>query len=77
MTNVIAEQRVETVKPETVKHGDTIYLDGKLTSISREDIKTCLVMGTTICGKRLDTVTRKLFPKWYKGGIIGYRTQIN
>lgn len=69
-------QRLETINASDVRHGDTLVIDGKMHTISRNDIHTGL-FGTTIRGENfIGGVQRVLFPKWHQGKIVDYQAQV-
>lgn len=67
----------ELINKEEVKANDTIIINGKATTISAKYIKNDPFLGVTINGINFrKKIERVLFPKWYKGKIIGYFSQI-
>ena len=71
--------KTELVHKSKIQVGDCIIIDGVEKTVSRGDIKTGF-MGRTIFGcpfrSGIDMVERRLFPKWYRGEIIGYYSQV-
>lgn len=69
--------KIELVNKEEIKSGDTIIIDGKQKTISGKFIKKDPLFGITIDGINFrNKVERVLFPKYFKGQIIGYFPQI-
>jgi hypothetical protein len=76
-----AKQKFETVDKQNINVGDTVYIDGEgWKTVGRNDIRVCGIFGTLIFGQNFrDTnslVDRALFPKWYRGEIASYVTQV-
>lgn len=63
--------KTETVKPNDITAGETILLNGVAYTVGRNTVKTDFY-GTTVCGLRMKSVERVLFPKFYKGILIGF-----
>lgn len=60
-----------------LNHGDTVLIDGDMRTLSRNDIKTSGNLGARVFGKRFTNgIERVLFPKFYKGSLVGYFSQI-
>ena len=72
--------KTEKIDVSQVRHGDTLMIGGKMQTISGNQIKTNPAYGLSIDGNYFRETGRKvervLFPKWYKGEIIGYAAQI-
>ena len=70
----------EFVHISEIRRGDTVIRDGKPMTVGRKDIKRSAFFGRLLfgdsynCGR--NPVEVMLFPKWFKGEIIGYRRQI-
>ena len=77
MKEIKAEFRSEFIKPEEVKHGDTIILDCKQITVSREHIKKHNLLDnyTIIHGHRKHIFERVLFPIFKGNEILGYTSQ--
>jgi len=65
----------ETVNPVDLMVGDTIVLSTGQKTVGKETVKSGY-FGTLVDGERLKTVERVLFPKWFKGEVTGYHSQI-
>lgn len=72
--------KTEIVKTDQIVGGDTILINGEMMTVSKKLIRHDPFLGTTIHGipfiETGRTVERVLFPKWYKGEIIAYATQL-
>lgn len=72
--------QTETVSTDAIVKGDTVLIDGVAVTIGHNDIKGNSFSGVTICGRPFietkRTVSRVLFPKWFKGEIIRFQSQI-
>ena len=72
--------RITEVHISKIEPGDTVIHNGKEKTVGKDDISYCPFMGISLFGDtyRLGTVLVKkvLFPKWYKGEIIGYFAKI-
>tara|TARA_E500000178_G_scaffold284540_1_gene285817 strand:+ start:56824 stop:57057 length:234 start_codon:yes stop_codon:yes gene_type:complete len=72
--------KTEIVPTWKIKGGDTLVIDGEHKTITGEWIKNDPFMGVTLFGdahlKTRRMVERVLYPKWYKGEIIYWASQI-
>ena len=73
----------EFVNKEEIIKGDTIFLFEKETTISEKCIKDSLFFGRTLHGYNFrdkdgkqQKVERLLFPKYFKGKVVGHFSQI-
>lgn len=72
-----AEEKTEKIDPADLKIGDTIILNGKEITISKNTLKQDKFMGLLINGQRVTgKIKRVLFPKWSKGKLVGYVSQV-
>lgn len=68
--------KIEKVSADNIQHGDTIMIDGEMQTVNKKFIKNGFC-GIIIYGMNYrNGVERVLFPKWFKGEIIGYYAQI-
>lgn len=65
----------ETIHASELNIGDTIIMDNKSYTVGKDAVKVGF-FGTTVRGLKATKVTRVLFPKWYKGEIVGFFPQI-
>lgn len=70
-----SEFKYENVHTSELNVGDTIEINGELKTVGSETVKSGF-FGTLVDGINTKTVTRVLFPKWYKGKVTGYHSQI-
>jgi len=63
-----------------IRAGDCVFIHGHWRTLSPSDVQYSSLSGTTICGDPLvlegRTIKIALFPKWYKGQIIGWYSQL-
>jgi len=72
---MIGEQNIDyTIKPvhvSTIKSGDTVEIDGVLKTVSKKDIKTGGMMGTTLFGDSFKAGTTKVKKAIIKRALPG------
>ena len=67
----------ENVAASDLNHGDTILIDGKMHTFSRDDRTNPDGFGVMVKGQRFPGgVERVLFPKFYRGILVGHFPQI-
>lgn len=71
----IALLKFESVHPSELVVGDTVQINGGLKTVGGETVKSGYC-GTLVDGIRTGSIERVLFPKWYKGEVTGYYSQI-
>ena len=70
-----AELKLESIHPSELNVGDTIEINGGLKTVGTETVKVSF-FGVTVDGIKVKEINRVLFPKWFKGQVIGYQAQI-
>lgn len=68
--------KTETVSPSDIRWGDTVVIGGEAITVGKKDLPKNGFMGWTFRGGRVSEMTRVLFPRWFKGEIIGYQPQV-
>ena len=70
----------EFVHISEIRRGDTVIHDDKEMTVGKKDIRWNYFFGYSLFGDSYTSgrklVEVMLFPKWFKGEIIGYRRQI-
>ena len=70
----------EFVHISEIRRGDTVIHDGKAMTVGKKDIRYSYFFGESLFGDSYNLgqklVEVMLFPKWFRGEIIGYRRQI-
>jgi hypothetical protein len=73
LNNVI----IKKVQASEIKAGDCINIEGVATTVSKSFIKYDPFLGITIYGQNFrNGVELVLFPKYFKGQLIGHFSQI-
>lgn len=70
-----AELKLENIHPSELNVGDTVEVNGQLKTVGAETVKVSF-FGVTVDGIKVKEINRVLFPKWFKGQVIGYQAQI-
>lgn len=71
-----ANIKTRIISPSDLNLGDTVMIDGKMFTIGKNCI-TKSFFGTLVRGQQFKNgIEQVLFPKWFKGELIGYRPQI-
>lgn len=74
MTNLPTNAKLTEVHISLIKQGDTILLDGKMTTVSGNNISICPLMGKSLFGDNYDfgrkTVTKVTFIVPTNNGLI-------
>lgn len=71
---------IEKVPVSSIRHGDTVVIDGVWKTVSRKFLGSCPLMGASIygdCRAPHRTIDVVLFPVWSRSGLQGYARQIN
>lgn len=76
MDNFPKHLKSETILTSKLKVGDTVFINGGLQTIGKNNLKFCDFLGWRFNGVRAKKIERVLFPKWYCGKIIKYQPQI-
>jgi hypothetical protein len=72
--NIMNNITTETVKPNDLMVGDTIFLGGETYTVGKDTVKTGFC-GTAVRGLRMKTVERVLYKKFRGGEFIGFVSQ--
>lgn len=67
--------KTEKTHSADLNQGDTILIDGCMKTVGENTVKTGF-FGVLVDGVRMSEVDRVLFPKWFRGELIGYYAQI-
>ena len=70
-----AQIKSQMIHPAELNKGDTILIGGEMKTVGANTVRTGF-FGTLVGGMRMDEVERVLFPKWFKGEVVGYLAQI-
>jgi len=68
------QYETKQVQASDLNYGDTILFNGEMKTVGLDTVKTGFC-GTLVEGERMATVTQILFPKWFKGELLGYVAQ--
>ena len=67
--------KTRKIHPADLNKGDTILIDGEMKTVGPNTVKVGFC-GTLVDGERMSEVEQVLFPKWFKGEITGYHSQV-
>lgn len=76
----VFKEKIQYVYVDQIRQGDTIIMDGIRQTVNRDTIKRyhgeTTVNGRNIIFFKGEKIARVLYPKGYKGELLGYVAQL-